>query len=383
MHRYPICTPATQPPLAPLPELTAGSTAPDFSLPSQSGPLSLTDLRGHPVVLAFAPPGWDPSLHMQMALYNDIVTQLAPSGAQLLGITMQDIWCNLDFTGPDLLRFPLLHDFDPEGTVARLYGVYGERAIFVIDGQGIIRWRYVLPPGLLPQPGAILAAVQELAGLGANPPTSGPQVPVAMKNLPMNRRQFLVTTLAATVALAVWPAIGHAANTAVGPSPAQTSAHGAHMRHVNLNVNGSPHALTLDTRVTLLDALREHLGMTGTKKGCDQGTCGACTVLSDGRRIKSCLTLAAMQEGHRITTIEGLAQGAELHPMQAAFIKHDAFQCGYCTPGQIMSAVALVKEGHTGSDHEIREWMSGNICRCGAYPHIVAAIKDAAKGDKA
>jgi xanthine dehydrogenase YagT iron-sulfur-binding subunit len=127
--------------------------------------------------------------------------------------------------------------------------------------------------------------------------------------------------------------------------------------------------------VTLLDALREYLGLFGTKKGCDRGECGACTVLVDGKRINACLTFAAMQQGHEITTIEGLADGDTLHPVQAAFIQQDAFQCGYCTPGQIISAVALLNEGHTGSEAEIREWMSGNICRCGAYPNIVAAIQ--------
>ncbi|MEI9898552.1 MAG: 2Fe-2S iron-sulfur cluster-binding protein [Chthoniobacter sp.] len=135
--------------------------------------------------------------------------------------------------------------------------------------------------------------------------------------------------------------------------------------------------LRLDPRVTLLDALREHLTLTGTKKGCDHGQCGACTVLVNGRRINSCLSLAVTHEGDEITTIEGLAKGEELHPVQAAFLEHDGFQCGYCTPGQICSAVALLQEGHAGSDGEIREWMSGNICRCGAYPNIVAAIRAA------
>lgn len=148
---------------------------------------------------------------------------------------------------------------------------------------------------------------------------------------------------------------------------------------VTLNINGTPHALVLEPRVTLLDALREHLGMNGTKKGCDHGQCGACTVLVNGQRINSCLTLAVMHPGDEITTIEGLAEGDALHPMQAAFIKHDAFQCGYCTPGQICSAVALVKEGHAKSDDEIREQMAGNICRCGAYQNIVAAVRETMK----
>ncbi len=146
--------------------------------------------------------------------------------------------------------------------------------------------------------------------------------------------------------------------------------------NVKLRVNNSQHTLQIEPRVSLLDALREYIGLTGTKKGCDHGQCGACTVLIDGRRVNSCLTLAVMQEGTEITTIEGLAKGDELHPMQAAFIKHDGFQCGYCTPGQICSAVALVSEGHAKTDGEVRELMSGNICRCGAYPNIVAAIQD-------
>ena len=145
---------------------------------------------------------------------------------------------------------------------------------------------------------------------------------------------------------------------------------------VTMMVNGSQKTLTLDTRVTLLDALREKLMMPGTKKGCDHGQCGACTVLLDGRRINSCLHLAVMCDGSEVTTIEGLAKGDELHPMQAAFLKHDGFQCGYCTPGQICSAVGLVKEGHAKTDAEIKELMSGNICRCGAYQNIVAAIKE-------
>jgi xanthine dehydrogenase YagT iron-sulfur-binding subunit len=145
-----------------------------------------------------------------------------------------------------------------------------------------------------------------------------------------------------------------------------------------LTVNGKTTELKLDTRVTVLDALRDHLSLTGSKKGCDQGQCGACTVLIDGRRVLSCLTLAITAQGKPIQTIEGLgAAGGVLHPMQQAFIDQDAFQCGYCTPGQIMSAVACVKEGHATSDADIREYMSGNLCRCAAYPKIVAAIKQA------
>ena len=150
----------------------------------------------------------------------------------------------------------------------------------------------------------------------------------------------------------------------------------------SVEVNGTLHQAKIDPRVTLLDFLRENLQLTGTKKGCDYGQCGACTVHVDGQRINSCLTLAVMNDGRKVTTIEGLADGAELHPMQAAFIKHDGLQCGYCTPGQIMSAVACIREGHADSDEEIREFMSGNICRCGAYPNIVAAIKEVKGGPK-
>ncbi|MFF4245663.1 (2Fe-2S)-binding protein [Streptomyces sp. NPDC001822] len=149
-----------------------------------------------------------------------------------------------------------------------------------------------------------------------------------------------------------------------------------------LRVNGEAHTLRTDSRVTLLDALRDKLGLTGTKKGCDQGTCGACTVHVDDKRVLSCLTLAAQCDGREVTTVEGLADGEDPHPLQAAFLKHDGYQCGYCTPGQIMSALGLLSEGRAGSPDEIREYMSGNICRCGAYQNIVAAIQEVAGDHK-
>ena len=151
---------------------------------------------------------------------------------------------------------------------------------------------------------------------------------------------------------------------------------------ITLRVNGSIKRIEVAPWTTLLDALREHLDLTGTKKGCDHGQCGACTVLLNGRRINSCMTLAVMQDGAEVTTIEGLAEGEVLHPMQEAFIEHDAFQCGYCTPGQICSAVGLLSEGRAKSPDDIRELMSGNICRCGAYPNIVAAIQEVMHGEK-
>jgi xanthine dehydrogenase YagT iron-sulfur-binding subunit len=174
---------------------------------------------------------------------------------------------------------------------------------------------------------------------------------------------------AAGVPMAMGPAAGAAALPRANSTPAPVS--------VSLTVNGSRHTLALDPRSTLLDVLREHLDLTGTKKGCDHGQCGACTVMLDGRRINSCLTLAVMKDGANVTTIEGLAVNGVLHPLQQAFIDHDAFQCGYCTPGQICSAAALLAEGKARTADEIRELMSGNICRCGAYTNIVAAIQQA------
>jgi xanthine dehydrogenase YagT iron-sulfur-binding subunit len=163
------------------------------------------------------------------------------------------------------------------------------------------------------------------------------------------------------------------------PTGTDAAGAGAGVPHVAVafRINGRDDHLYLDSRTTLLDALRDELGLTGTKKGCDQGACGACTVLIDGRRVLSCLTLAAQCEGRTVTTIEGLTADGSLHRLQDAFIRHDAFQCGYCTPGQLMSAYALIAEGRTGSDADIREFMSGNLCRCGAYPNIVAAIREA------
>ena len=188
-------------------------------------------------------------------------------------------------------------------------------------------------------------------------------------------RRHVLGTVAGLGMLPLASRAGHAAAPPSTPSAAPPSGTG-------LNINGQRMALALEPSTTLLDALREQTALTGTKKGCDQGACGACTVHIDGQRVLACLTLAQRCAGKSIVTIEGLAHGDTLHPVQAAFLEHDGMQCGYCTPGQIMSAAALIDEGHTGSDDEIREWMSGNICRCGAYPNIVAAIRDAAASRK-
>ncbi len=221
-------------------------------------------------------------------------------------------------------------------------------------------------------------------------PCTEPELDEHVEQAPLDpgisRRTFLQTAgvLAAATSLP-----GMALAEPPVPAVVQTCA-------VTLNINGQDHPLTLDTRTSLLDTLRDHLDLTGSKKGCDHGQCGACTVLVDGRRVNSCLTLAVTAQGAKVTTIEGLAQGDTLHPMQASFLEHDGYQCGYCTPGQICSAVALVEESKHGqlsrvsleqghlqhpemSDEEIRERMSGNICRCGAYPNIVAAVRAIAR----
>ena len=190
---------------------------------------------------------------------------------------------------------------------------------------------------------------------------------------------MVVSTVAATIGNFVKKSVAQTQVKKATPMQATSTSETVKVR---LQVNGTAHSLQIEPRVTLLDALREYIGLIGTKKGCDHGQCGACTVLVDGQRINSCLTFAVMHTDAKITTIEGLEQGNNLHPMQAAFVAHDAFQCGYCTPGQICSAVGLVNEGHAKSDADIRELMSGNICRCGAYPNIVAAVRDVLGGKK-
>ena len=187
----------------------------------------------------------------------------------------------------------------------------------------------------------------------------------------INRRTFVGASIAVGGVVATAPLVAGCGE--------DRNADAAESSIVRLRINGEAREITVDNRTSLLDMLRERAGLTGTKKGCDQGACGACTILLDGQRINSCLTLAVMHDGAEITTIEGLERNGRLHPLQQAFIDEDAFQCGYCTAGQIMSGVGCIKEGHTGSPAEIREWMSGNICRCGAYTNIVTAVANAAR----
>jgi xanthine dehydrogenase YagT iron-sulfur-binding subunit len=230
-----------------------------------------------------------------------------------------------------------------------LAAVAGADALVLLDGRGAVAWHGVRTSG-----GPPLAS---LAGaLSALADRSGPC---------LTRRRFLVATMAVAATAAAPPVAAAAAGRAHAPAGTV------------LDVNGRVHTIDGDPRITVLDALRDRLGLTGTKKGCDHGQCGACTVLLDGRRVNSCLLLAKQAEGRKLVTIEGLAPDGGLHPVQAAFLRHDGFQCGYCTPGQIVSAVGCLAEGHARDRDEIRTWMSGNLCRCGAYAGIVAAVEDA------
>ncbi|MBV9848295.1 MAG: redoxin domain-containing protein [Armatimonadetes bacterium] len=351
--------------------LAVGMAAPDFPFsPTPEKPNSLSDLRGQPVVLAFFPAGWDPARAEQIAQYNAILSHLPSLNAELLDLSVDGPYRRLAFAG-EQVQVPFVTEAVPGGAVAQRYGVAGRTALFVVDAEGIIRWRYIAPVGATPNADDLLAALRALSvpsGIGGG---GG-----------LSRREFIAATLAAAFALAA-PLTPTRADDA-GPSPAGGSVPpvaAAGTMPITLKVNGTVRTLDIEPRVTLLDVLRERMGLTGSKKGCDHGQCGACTVHVDGRRVNSCLTLAVSCQGKEITTVEGLARGDALHPMQTAFIAHDGFQCGYCTPGQIMSAVALLREPVGPEDADVRESMSGNICRCGAYPNIVAAVQSVRKGN--
>lgn len=329
------------PPSGPLPP---GTFAPELF------PAMLEKMRGRPILLAFYPAGWDPARGVQIEQYYKMLAQAFAK---------------------EQVQFLL-----PDGDSARRYGVAGRQALFVIDIEGMIRWSYAAAPGVTPRVEELLAGLDTLR----------PVKKISGKSAGLSRRDFLAATLAAafalTATLGAEPAEAQGPGTAAPGLAAAGKASAVGTMPVTLNINGTDHTLQIEPRVTLLDALRERIGLTGSKKGCDHGQCGACTVRVDGRRINSCLALAVAQQGKKIVTIEGLAQGEELHPMQAAFLKHDGFQCGYCTPGQILSAVSLLDEPVGPEDSDVRENMSGNICRCGAYPNIVAAIQDVRAGGK-
>jgi xanthine dehydrogenase YagT iron-sulfur-binding subunit len=339
-----------------------------ISLPI-SLPITLSDFEGQPLVMALLEQGgvpidagsWQPDILRAEARGLD---------AALLVLTPDGLWC---FRPDDQLqRFAALADLMATDLLElrRDYGLAAgagagragaSAGLYVIDADLTLRFAHLASaaggPTLTTLMDGLAIARRDLGH--AQPP-----------RLLLSRREMVVSCLCGALAafLLDGPALGHAASAAAAVSSEV---------EIALHINGVTRKVRVDPRVTLLDALRERLGLTGTKKGCDHGQCGACTVLIDGRRVNACLTLAVMADRAPITTIEGLARGEALHPLQAAFVAEDALQCGYCTPGQIMSAVGLLREGQARSDAEVREAMSGNICRCAAYPNIVAAIQRA------
>jgi xanthine dehydrogenase YagT iron-sulfur-binding subunit len=343
----------------PVPALHPGDTAPNGPLPDGS---TLFERRGRSIILAFAPTEWNPAQAHQSAIFARLSQEFG-SGAALAGAA-PEAW----------------HALDYRGELAERLGVAGQRALLLLDEEGTLRWKTVVEPGQELRAGQVLAALEALRPAPTAASSQAAVIETEVTSSGMSRRTFVLATLAAAALLAL-PSVVAAAPEDTSASPPPTDNRSA-MLPIELTINGKSHRLELDPRTALLDALRENLHLTGTKKGCDHGQCGACTVHLDGHSALSCLTLAVMAQGKAITTIEGLAKGDTLHPMQAAFIKHDAFQCGYCTPGQIMSATALLADPHTrhGSAVEIREAMSGNLCRCAAYPNIIAAIEEAQRG---
>jgi len=354
--------------------IAPGDVAPDFAITSRTGVRHrLSDFRGSPVVVTFHGAYWDPASAEHIETYNRLIASLGGvAGARLLQIGGDGPWRDLTFTD-ESLALPVVDSSDQE--IGERYGTRDEPAVFVIDTAGIVRWAQI-GAGALANPVDLARAISVVAApfpdVSTHDRRTRGRQDEQTHNTGWTRRDFVATTLAAAFALALRPIEARAERLAAPLARERTHT----TRPVTLNVNGKGVQLDLEPRVTLLDALREYAGLTGSKKGCDHGQCGACTVHIDGRRELSCLTFAIMQEGKRIRTIEGLASGDQLHPMQQAFITHDGFQCGYCTSGQVMSAVAVLEEPWGPNDDDVREAMSGNLCRCGAYPGIIAAVQE-------
>ena len=370
-------------PLAPLAP-RVGTAAPPLRIRTPRETLTIESLDGQPAVLAFLDQG--SPLDAAPEELAAVRRELRGLGAVLVVLSAAGLFL---FRPDDAMeRFARADELDADD-IARVHAAFGLRrcagglatpGLFVVDGKGVLRFAHVWREG-----GDVsLAAVTEALG------AAGRAVVTAKRSVLVTRRELVVNSLVAGFALMFLDGCDKPDN---GGKPMPTGSGGATVGsagsdggapageiEITLDVNGTPRKVMIDPRTTLLDALRERLALPGTKKGCDHGQCGACTVHVDGRRVNSCLLFASMVEGKKIVTIEGLARGNDLHPMQAAFVAEDALQCGYCTPGQIMSAVALLDEGTAKSDDEVREMMSGNICRCGAYTNIVSAIQRARKG---
>ena len=340
--------------------IAIGAVAPSFVLHGDGrSSVSSSEARGQPWVLAFVR-RWTPGVDD-----GAIRAQLRGLGAILFIVSDAGVWSFRPDDDIELSVGPSRQLRQEVKDLGRRLGVAaGEDGVLVVDGDGIVQFA-LAPSGELTSSlaGALEAAGRELLGL---PPRPG-----------ITRRDWAVMSLVAGFSVVLFH--GCRPREPERPAPPPLAAKAGAEVDVVLRINGKDQRLRIDARTSLLDALREHLALTGARKGCDHGQCGACTVLRDGRAVNACLTLAVAAEGAEITTIEGLARGDQLHPVQAQFIAHDAFQCGYCTSGQIMSAVALLREGRSKTDDEVRQQMSGNICRCGAYPNIVAAIQAARK----
>ena len=344
---------------------SVGSAAPDLVVPGLERRVS----HAEPRVLAFVRDG---KLTEPVTELPTIRAELRGLGAELVVVSPGGVWSVRADDPLEPLAAASAELAAEVSDAAQRYGVtHDEDAVFVIDGRGVVRFNHRLER----RGRALWATLTDaltIAGRAAHMREGHD----ARQRVLFTRREWTVTCLVvgcATAFLSACKEQEHRPADRRSP-PAEPAPPDV---EVMLRINGTVHRLTIDPRTSLLDALRERLGMTGTKKGCDGGQCGACTVLIDGKRVVSCLTLAAMVGDRDITTIEGLARDGALHPVQRAFVEHDGLQCGYCTPGQIMSAVALIREGHATSDDEVREQMSGNLCRCGAYPNIIAAIQAA------
>jgi len=340
--------------------IAIGAVAPSFVLHGDAQcALSSSEARGRPWVLAFVR-RWTPDADARA-----IRAQLRGLGAILFIVSDAGAWSFRPDDDIELSAGPSRRLRREIRELAARCGIAaGDDGVVVVDGDGVVRFAHAAPSELTATLAEALdAAGRELLGL---PPRPG-----------ITRRDWAVMSLVSGFGLVMFA--GCKPKPSERPAAPPVEAKAGTEVDITLRVNGQDRRLRVDPRVSLLDALRERLALTGTRKGCDHGQCGACTVLRDGHAVNACLTLAVTAEGSEITTIEGLARGDKLHPVQAAFIEHDAFQCGFCTSGQIMSAVALLREGRARTDDEVRQKMSGNLCRCGAYPNIIAAIQAARK----